>query len=116
MYYLVTILLIIMGFIFTLLMFLSKRETPIFGMLALICWFVTSATVAVMDVPYTYTYENGADIVAVEEMYTLPETHSLSWFFLGLGFLCFIYIFVVVFRDYMIPYFRGRKGQGGGMM
>lgn len=91
-----TVLIVGMGIIFTLLMLLSDREAPIFGMLALISWFVSAGSVAITEIPYTYYVDNAGTYVATEGIQQVTGTAPLSYLFMGLGLFCLIYLFILV--------------------
>lgn len=107
MYIGMTVLVVGMGIIFTLMMLLSDKEMPIFGMLALISWFVSAGSVATTEVPYIYYVDNAGTYVATEGIQQITGTAPLTYFFMGLGMLCFVYLFIMAFRA-IAEKFRGR--------
>lgn len=98
MYIGMTVLVVGMGIIFTLLMLLSDKEMPIFGMLALISWFVSAGCVATTEIPYIYYVDNSGTYVATEGIQQVTGTAPLTYLFMGLGMLCFVYLFIITFR------------------
>lgn len=97
------------GTIFTLAMLMSDREGPIFGMLALITWFATAGSAATVEVPYTHLWENSVDntYLVIEGVQQVTESAPLTYFFMGMGLFCFVYVFIIAFR--MIAGRSGRK-------
>jgi len=96
MYYLMTILLAMMGLVFTVLALISDRESPVFAALGLVVWMVAAGTVSVMEIPYT-AY-NASDNTIVSGTYAMEAGAPLSALFLGLGFFCLVWLFIAVFR------------------
>lgn len=97
------------GMIFTLLMILSNREQPIFGILASVIWFISSATVLVVDVPYSHLYGNADNYTVVGGTHAITAAAPLRFLFIGLGFICLAYTIMLVLWMIVVPFLKKRR-------
>lgn len=87
-----TMILMLFGLVFTVLMLLSPTRKLIFTMLSLITWFVLAALVTHVAIPYQLVVENA---VVTGIHYTDSAAH-LSVLFLSLGLFSFTWAAILI--------------------
>jgi len=99
------------AFVSTVLMLVSDREQPVFGLFAMILWFISAAAIIQVDVPYSHLYENAADNTyqVVTGTQAVTSAAPLSTLFTGLGFICLGYTIIIILKM-LIPSRREMRG------
>lgn len=98
-----------LGMIFTILMVLSDKEQPIFGILAMSVWFMCAAFIISVDIPYSHLYGTTENYTVVSGTSATTVAAPLRWLFTGLGFICLAYSMIMVLYMILIPFLKKRK-------
>ena len=89
-----TIVLMVFGLVFTVLMLLSPKRKLIFAMLSLIIWFTLAALVVHVAIPYQV--ENSLSGTVIEGVQYTDSAAPFSWLFYGLGMFSFVWVAICI--------------------